>query len=482
MSGTNSDGDQFTSLAGATLGTALTNLLLADDILPGTQPGYQLCKTIYVSHPLGAKMAEVPINMAMSQQREISVPSGPEERLVNAYWREWKSIGGVGADTLIHNAMRIARIYGISSVVCGTRGVDPSEPLQLDKLHEQELYFNVIDPLNSAGSLVLDQDPNSPNFQKPNVIRVANKVYHSSRGIVTMNEQPIYIEFTNSAFGYVGRSVYQRALYALKTFLQSMVTDQAITQKAGLLIWKAKAPGSIVNQRILNFFGLKRSQLKGGVTGNIVNISVEESIESLNFQNLEGPAKFARENALKNIAAAAGMPAVMMEQETLTSGFGEGTEDAKQIARYIERVRMDMNPLYSFFDQIVQRRAWSPDFYKTIQRDYPEQYKKIPYTTAFYDWQNNFQASWPNLLSEPESERMKAEEIRFKSITALVEVLSPLLDAGNRATLIDWAASEVNTRRDLFTAPLMLDIDALAEYVQPQLQQEPKSEPFSEAA
>lgn len=463
MSGT-TDALPFTE-AGTTasLGSVLTNLLLAEAIVPGTPIGYQTAKTIYSYHPLGAKMAEAPINMAQSQPRELTVPGGPESRLLPEFQREWAALQ---ADTHIHNTMRTARIYGIASIVVGARGTSPSEPLEFDKIANGDIYFNVLDPLNTAGSLVLDQEPNSPDFQKPRALRVGNQVYHPSRSVIIMNEQPIYIEFTNSAFGFVGRSVYQRALFPLKTFLQSMVTDDMVTKKVGLLIWKAKAPGSIQNSRILQFFGWKRSQLKGGMTGNVLTIGVDEDVSSLNFQNLESAATMARKNALDNIAMAAGMPARMLAQEELVSGFGEGTEDAKQIARYVDRLRMEMQPLYTFFDKIIQRRAWSPEFYKTIQRDYAE-YKRVPYETAFYQWSNSFTATWPNLLSEPDSERIKVEETRFKSVTALVEVLTPLLDPDNKAAVVAWAADEINSRRELFSAPLIIDEEKLAAYEPP---------------
>jgi hypothetical protein len=63
------------------------------DIEPGDQPSYELCKTIWAAHPLGAKMVEAPIAMAQSQEREISVPDSPEEMVRDAFQREWKAIG-----------------------------------------------------------------------------------------------------------------------------------------------------------------------------------------------------------------------------------------------------------------------------------------------------------------------------------------------------------------------------------------------------
>lgn len=478
---TTEGGDQFAQIAVSRLGSDLTDLLLCDSIVPGSPASYQVCKTIYVSHPLGAKLAEVPINMAQSQEREIEVPGGPESRLIPAFNREWANMGVVGADTLIANTMRTARIYGIASIVVGDRRSSPSLPMDMATLHDADLFFNVLDPLNTSGSLVLDQDPNSPDFQKPHTLRVAGQTWHSSRACVMMNEQPIYIEWSNSAFGFVGRSVYQRALFPLKSFVQSLVTDDMVTKKVGLLIWKAKTPSSGVNQRMLSIFRWKRQNLQSGATGNVLTVGHEESVESLNFQNLEGAARLTRENILKNIAMAAGMPARLIDQETMASGLSDGTEDAKQIARYIDRLRIEMQPLYRFFDDIVMRRAWSPEFYKGLQKDYSE-YKKIPYETAFYQWRNAFTAKWPNLLVEPDSERAKTDEVRFKSAVALLEVMAPLMDPENKAAVVGWVADEVNSRRDLFSSPLVLDIDALAAYVPPTPMAEPtEPRPFSEA-
>lgn len=462
-SNTTEGGLGFAELGTSKLGSELVDLLLCDSIQPGSPPGYQICKIIYLYHPLGAKIAEIPINMAQSQSRQITIPAGPEGRLIPAFEREWKALGGVGADVLIHNTYKTARIYGIGSIGVGDRQNSASDALPLDRLHELDLYFNVLDPLNTAGSLVLNQDPNSPDFQRPRAITAAGKEWHPSRTVVVLNEQPIYIAWSESAFGFVGRSVYQRALYPLKSYVQSMVTDDLVAKKVGLLVAKMQAPGSTINGRMLSLFGIKRQQLKSGVTGNVLTIGKDESIESLNFQNLEGAGRFARENILKNIGMGAGMPAIMLDEETLARGMAEGTEDAKNIARYIDRVRLEMQPLYTFFDTIVQRRAWSPEFYEGIKRDY-SQYRDVPYETAFYQWKNSFTPAWPNLLVEPDSEKIKVEETRFKSVVALIEVLAPLMDPDNKATLVQWAADQCNDRRELFSAPLLLDEEALRTY------------------
>jgi hypothetical protein len=461
MSDLNSDGGAATIGTGASIPSSLMQILMADDIVPGAMPSYELAKTLYVAHPLGAKMAEAPIEEAQSQERTITIPGGPEDDLIEAFNREWMAIGMTGADEIIKGHQTLKRVYGIASL--GVGGSMPNgeefptnEPLPYERLHEMDLYFNTWDPLNTAGSLVMNQDPNAPDFQKPQYIRVAGKDYHSSRAVIALNESPIYIEWTNSAFGFVGRSVYQRALFPLKTYVQTMITDQAVAEKAALLVMKMRSPGAVIDQRARQWFGFKRSTLKGAKTGNVISIGIDETIESIDLKNL------SRNNCIKNIATAAKFPAAMLYQETLTEGFGEGTEDAKIIARFINRMRVEMQPDYRFMDEIVMRRAWSPNFYKTIQRKYAE-YQNVSYETAFYEWKNAFTATWPNLLVEPDSKLVEVDDIVMKSAISLYEVASPQLDPEN-----------ANERKKLFSTPLELDEEALAAYVPPEPVEEPK--------
>lgn len=431
---------------------------MADDIEPGSDASYQICKQIYLFHPLGAKMAEAPVSMAQSQQRIVTV-NGPEGLVRRAFLDEWKKLD---VDRLIFNVMSLSRIYGLGSVALLILGVSPEKPVDYAKLHEQTIAFNVFDPLNTAGSLVLNQDPNAFDFLKSDNIVVSGTTYHRSRAFTKMNEQPIYIGYTQSAFGYVGRSVYQRALFPLKSFVQTMITDDMVTRKSGVLIAKIKQPGSIINNMMAMIGAQKRNLLKEAKTDNVLQIDIEESIESLNMQNVNNAMTTSRENILKNIATAADMPAQLLNQETMAEGFGEGSEDAKLIARYVDRLRIDMQSLYEWFDRIVQYRAWSPSFYKTIQTNFPDQYASMSYEEAFYDWRNSFVAEWPSLLTEPDSEKIKVDDTKLKAIIGLLGALLPLLDPDNRATTVQWAADNFNELELLFTSPLLLDYEALA--------------------
>lgn len=475
------DGGQATMGIGNSVPSTLMSLLTAEEIQPGSEPSYQICKTIYVDHPLGAKMAESPVKLAQSQKREIQISDSPESDLIKAFDKEWGTIGGSGADLIIRNALTLARVYGIASVaVSSDNGKDSEKPLNLKDLYKKSISFSTLDPLNTAGSLVLNQNPLADDFLKPKFVAVGSRKFHSSRTVVLMNEQPVYISWSNSAFGFVGRSVYQRALYPLKSFIQTMITDNSVAEKAALLVAKMKAPGSIIDQQSRAWFGFKRQAIKGAKTGNVVSIGIDESIESIDLKNLRDAAEFSRNNILKNIATAGDMPASLINQETLAEGFGEGSEDAKAIARYIDGIRNDALPIYRFFDEIVMHRAWNPDFYKSIQRKYPEEFGDVPYETAFYEWKNAFTATWPNLLTEPDSEKIKVQDVVLKAAIGAFEVLAPMLDPENRASAAVWLADVINENELLFSSQLIIDESALAEYVPPQVPNEPETPPESE--
>lgn len=455
------------------LGTDLQSLLLADTIQPGSQPSYQLCKTIYSAHPHGAKLVDFPIQMAQFKPRKITVPKTPDdgEMFAEAFRDEWRALG---CDRYIMNAGRLARMYGIATLGLQIDDDDTKKEVDFKKLNSRKIAFAVWDPLNTAGSLVLNQDPNAFDYQKVQGVTVNGQSYHRSRTCVLMNEDPIYIEYQEAGFGFVGRSVYQRGLVPLKSFVLTLATDMMIALKAGVLIAKMESQSSAVDGPMQWLFGQKRSMVKEAQTGNVLSIGVDEEIESLNLQNLDGAYGMARKNIIENEAAACGTPAKIVLAETYAEGFGEGTEDAKAVAQFVETIRTWLDPLYKFMDEIVMYRAWNEEFYKTVQTRYPDEYGNTPYQTAFNEWRNSFYAEWPSLLDEPDSEKLKGEDVVLKAIIAVVEVLLPEVPPETKAQVIEWMVDNLNERKRLFSSPMELDYDAIAEFEPPNPLQEAK--------
>jgi flagellar biosynthesis/type III secretory pathway protein FliH len=417
-----------------------------------------------------------PLQMAMSDGRDITVPDSPGERCVDAFKEQWDEIG---ADQFIFQTMSLSRVYGVASVAALIDDLEPASPLDPWALPDASIAFNVYDPLNTAGSLVLNQLPLAPDFMKPGEISVQGSSFHRSRSVTVMNEFPVYIAYTTSAFGFVGRSVYQRAFFPLKSYIKSMITDDMIETKVGVLVAKVKQAGSIANAIMRASAAFKRNVVKEAETGNTINITPEEAIESLNLQNMDAPHSLARRNILENIATAADMPIKLLAQEAFVEGFGEGTEDARAVAHYIDRVRRTMDPMYRFFDRIVMHRAWSPAFHEGMQRDFPQTYSGMDYKTAFYRWANSFSASWPSLLKEPESEQARLEDVKLKAVIAIIQVFEPVLDSENKLNLYQWATDNISENKSMFVTPLEFDFEALAEHIDEQESQQQEQQQAS---
>ena len=462
------------------LGNSLQALLTSQDITPGDSAGYELCKQLWIHHPLCGKIAEKAVRLALSKPRQITMDCEPKEMLIEAYQKEWEALD---ATSHIRDVMFLKRVYGAAAIIVGAEGVPTTEPLDPWKLSDLTLYFNQFDPLNLAGSIVTNQDPNAPDFQKPkNMITAAGQPYHPSRSVVVFNGTPIYLSYQSSAFGFTGRSVFQRALYPLRSFIQSMVTDDLVTFKAGLLIAKQKPAGSIVNRLMQTAAGIKRTFLQEGTTGNVLSIDLDEEIESIDLTNTATAMTTARDNIIANIAAATDVPALLLKDEAFTQGFGEGTEDAKAIVQYVNGIREEMISLFAFFDKIVMHRAWNKEFYDAVCGDpeYGPHYSKMTYEKAFYEWQHAFKAEWENLIEEPQSEKVKADDIKLKGLTEVLRTFLPVMDPVNRAAVIQWACDNLNEMPDMFDSVLTIDAEALAEYEPPEPMAQPK-EPTARA-
>lgn len=444
--------------------SSLKQALEAPDLTPGSAPSYELCKTIYTSHVLGAKIAEMPIKLAMNEARDIEVTNGPGNRVKDRFTQEWEALG---CDAVIESCATLSRVYGVASVVLTAEDYPTEKAIEPKDLPKLNIALNVLDPLNTAGSLVLNQDANAIDFLKPStVITAAGQPYHKSRAVILMNENPVFLAYSDSAYGYVGRSVYQRILYPLKSFVSTMVANDMVARKAGLIVAKIKQPGSISDRVMAAAMGQKREMLKVGENGEVLSVGSEDSIESINLMNVDNSLAASRQNIIEDIAAGAPMPSLLISGQTFAQARGDGTEDAKAVAQYVDGIRRWLRPLYDFFDTICMYRAWTPEFYETIKNDFPE-YAKISYETAFSQWRSSFFADWPSFLKEPESQQIEVEKVRYESVLGVFRELAPQADPENRARIFEWVQDNINDSRKLFSAPLNLDLEALAAYTPP---------------
>lgn len=452
----------------------LNKVLIGDDIKPGDAAGYAMCKSIFEYHPLGGKLAEQPITMATSQRREISIPGSPEAAIKKRFWEVWAEIG---ADASAHQTATIARVYGIAALVVGAQDIPSNEPMTPEQIQGNDLYLNAADPLNAAGSLVLNQDPSAPDFLKPQSVTVGGNLFHKSRAVIIMNEMPLYLGWTPSAFGFSGRSVYQRCLYPLRSYLSVMEGDDMVARKAGLLVMKAQQETSMANNLLAGAMRKKREKVKLGRNNEVLSIGPNDEVASLDLHNVGDALDTAFTRIKETIAAGAGMPAILVNQQTFAQGFGEGSEDAKAIAAYIEWIRGWMQPIYNMLDRICLYRTLTPEFYAGIQAEYTE-YASVSYEAATQRWRNAFTAKWPSYLREPESEKVNVEKVKFEAILAASGALLPTLDAENKTRVIMWVQDCLNASTNLIPTRLEIDAMGLEEWLVEKQIMQPDEDPM----
>lgn len=446
------------------LSSELAKILESDEIQPGTDVGYELCKLLWQFHPLGGKLVEKPITMAMCKPRHYNVETDPDERVVRQFELVWKRMG---LSEKIKNFFFVSRCYGAAAIGVGTRSASCKDPIPTFGLREDDVYINVWDPLNAAGSMVTDQNPNSPYFQQANAtLKISGKNWHPSRTLKIFNGTPIYLEYQNSTFGFTGRSVFQRVLYPMKSYVGTMTANDLVSQKAGVMVAKTAQNGSVINGIMAAATKVKREIVKIARNGGVINIGVSEDIESLNLQNIDKALTVARDNIISDIASGSDVPAVLIKEEAFSNGFGEGTEDSKAVSQYVDGVRQAIDSVMDYFERMVRYIAWNEDFFNSLKNDYPDIITE-DYQTTFLMWEREFTAEWQELVEESPDKHREADSKVIQQAVALYTALSPTLDPKNRAALAEWVSGIVNGTQTYGDFPLIIDMDALAKFIPP---------------
>lgn len=455
------------------MSSELAKILDAEDIQPGTDVGYELCKLLWMFHPLGGKMVEKPIMMALCKTRTYEIETDPNDRVVSRFTEVWERMK---IEEKIRNLFFLSRCYGAASIGVGTRSVTSSEPLPDFGLREEDIFINVWDPLNIAGSSVTSQDPNSPEFQEPkDTLEVTSKKWHPTRTQKVFNGTPIYLEYQSSTFGFTGRSVFQRCLYPMKSFIATMVANNLVAQKCGVIVAKTQQNGPVMSGIKAAITGKKRENVKISRNGGVLSIGTEESVESLDLQNIDKSLDTARNNIISDIATGCDVPAALLKDEAFAVGWSDGSEDSKAVSQYIDGVRQGIDPVMLFFEHIVQYIAWSEEFYQTLKAEFPDIITE-DYKTTFYRWRREFKASWVELVAPPENEEQEAESKVVQQATEVFTALVKEVDPKNRALIAEWLANILNNTMAYGDSPLILDTVSLSTWQPPV----PSPGPFNE--
>lgn len=236
----------------------------------------------------------------------------------------------------------------------------------------------------------------------------------------------------------------------LAAFLVSMEVDALVLKKSGVLVAKTKPVGAAANRMSMWWQRKKASDVKRSLNGNVLAIETDEDISTLNMANTADAMTTARNNVISNIATALDAPAVILQNDVLTNGFGEGKEDSKVIAQFVERYRNEIEHIFEFMIPRIQELAWTEEWYASFVMANPA-YASISFQSATNYWRNNFEYVWPNYLTEPDSEKRKGEKDTFDSYMALFEKLQAGMKNPEKRRALAQAMVDLTQSDDLQT-------------------------------
>lgn len=167
---------------------------------------YQQLSEMYAANWMSAKVIDMPVDDAMSNPRQISVPSLEEESKLFTEYADQKKIA---LDKNAKRAIKWSRLYGGSVVVIGVEGAgEPEEELYIERIPKGGLKFLHVVSRHKVSVGQIEQDVMKSNYGEPTSFRInGGGLIHASRIVALRGvELP---EDVSSFDDYWGTSILQ---------------------------------------------------------------------------------------------------------------------------------------------------------------------------------------------------------------------------------------------------------------------------------
>lgn len=359
---------------------------------------YQQCIDIYTGWALGNRIVTSLPNFALSVNRKISFGDYPKEFID----RFNETAENLNLRNELKQLCYNIRIFGASALFVNT-GNDYAKPLTSDIIRTApNIRLIQATPLITSG-IKIDINPLSLTYMQPVLAMVNSTQVDLSRFIFVNNNEPIYQQFTESTFGYTGRSVFENMIDIIKYWNRSCIALQRIASKAGGVIVKHRG-GNIVTSFLVDstnkFLNLIRNLSNDGVA----SINLGDDIELF---NLNGTAEVSlildKFNSIIQLALSDTPTAILLD-ERLAKGFGNGEEDFKALLIAVESYReTTLKPILKRLDKIVLARAFDDDFLAQMQQKYSKDLSSLTFDELRLELERTFSYEWESLYPESEA-------------------------------------------------------------------------------
>jgi len=459
-------------------------------MLAATQADHDTVKLFAQYHPLVNRLTSYPLNMALARGFEFKMPNAPQEA-INEFTKAAMRYRAKESVVELH---RLKKIYGASSMAVVINDEQKTnQPIDYEVLAAgigNNLSFNSLDPMITAGSLVSSLDPNSARFLRPVTITSQGRSYHASRCIVVQNEgEPAdWISYNKAAYGFLARSDFVRALPLLQVYLRLKIAEMYLADKVGVMVVQSEGSGAVIDHSSEVVNEIKRISVDLAETGNVLSIGLNDKISTLDVTNANSVLVMLNDSCITAIATACGnMPAGILKNEALAQGRADGTHDKEMHDLFYVQIQDSTKPTFDFVDNLIIRAAWTREFVERIKVKYRHLQGKS-YAVIMKGWMDGYERVFlsPSVPSEEQATNIAKQKIEALASSSAMITASVKLGAINSQILIEWQAKNINDLR-FFPNDLNFDDEELLnsltqEQEQPDESEQPDEQQFTDTA
>ena len=393
---------------------------------------WQECADLYRLFPLGRRLAEKIVDKALTGERTLYFGERAPEELKKRFLEVSRKCG---QDEAVRQTLIFSRIYGTAVLYAVSEESPLDSTLNVLTARNEGLLFKAGDPL--AVQVQFNQDPRSFRYLSPESAKIRGVKIDKTRCYVCFNGTPMYLQYSNSGFNYGGRSVYENQIPVIRVWAQTLRSMGRMGNRAsGIFAFfrNLRKGGANVAAASHSLELVKSVDATGGVA-----LGSEDKIEFPTTSGI-GDLDTLMSRIEREIVTASDTPLSILLDERLANGFGNGSEDYKQLVQDLKSYRERyIRPLYTFSDIIVAAKAFTPEFLSEVIRDNPDIYQGYTVSHVYNDILEALSFDFGELY--PQSGKEIAEE---ESI---------VLDVANKAVTAGVSAADIEaylTQKDIF--------------------------------
>lgn len=402
---------------------------------------YSDCRNIYKYWALGKRIARALPVFALSAPRKIVFENMPSACMDYFLDIERK----MQINKLLKEALTNIRIFGVSGICFVCENKDLNEPISYEDTIKNLCAFNIIDPLNLAGSEI-GTEPTSINYQRVSRVKINGKDAHLSRCFIGFNDHLFYLDYVPSNFNFGSGSIYQNMTNLIQDWERCVIALERISTKAGSILVKNR-DGGVLNSVAVESAKRTLNAIREMRNDGIASLNHADSVEMFSLSGAaEVDAIVERMNHCIMMALS-DTPSAILLDERLAKGFGDGGEDMKAIIMAVNEYReSQIRPIYNFIDKFLLYLAFTPEVLESLKKEYKE-FENLNIVDLRELIFSSFRFEWGNLY--PESEATRTDNMARK-----LDNLIKLRDLGANAADIE---NIINADDTLFLEEIRLD-------------------------